>query len=411
MPIMLEEDMRRPLPRMYSVRQQFDETCLTDIEETVRRELRKPEIRMLIRPEMRVAIGVGSRGIRNLSLIVKTTIDCLKTFGAQPFVVSAMGSHGGGTEEGQREVLAGYGITEETLGVPVVTTVETIKLGVCRNGRSVWFDRAAYEADLIIPINRVKLHTDFTGPLQSGLCKMLAVGLGNHKGCSAMHEEPLDHFAEVIEETARLILERAHVGFGIAILENAYDRTFAVEAVPAQRLVEREKELVQIARRNMPYIMIREADVIVCREIGKDISGAGFDPNVLGRSSSLTTFVLPIPRYQRLVLCDVTPASHGNAIGVGLFDVITRRVADQLDLETMYANAIAVNFLRDCAIPCTVEDEDTAVRVALKCCRDINRSNPRIIRIRNTLQLGEIEVSEALLDEVYANPCMTLIKP
>lgn len=411
MPIMLEEDMRRPLPRMYSVRQQFDETCLTDIEETVRRELRKPEIRMLIRPEMRVAIGVGSRGIRNLSLIVKTTIDCLKTFGAQPFVVSAMGSHGGGTEEGQREVLAGYGITEETLGVPVLTTVETIKLGVCRNGRSVWFDRAAYEADLIIPINRVKLHTDFTGPLQSGLCKMLAVGLGNHKGCSAMHEEPLDHFAEVIEETAQLILERAHVGFGIAILENAYDRTFAVEAVPAQKLVEREKELVQIARRNMPYIMIREADVIVCQEIGKDISGAGFDPNVLGRSSSLTTFVLPVPRYQRLVLCDVTPASHGNAIGVGLFDVITRRVADQLDLETMYANAIAVNFLRDCAIPCTVEDEDTAVRVALKCCRDIDRSNPRIIRIRNTLQLGEIEVSEALLDEVYANPCMTLIKP
>lgn len=410
MPILLEEDMRRPLPKMYRVRQQFDETHLEDIEGTVRAELNKPAIRSLVKPGMRVAVGVGSRGIQNLFLIVKTALDCLKEFGAEPFVVSAMGSHGGGTEEGQRETLAGYGITEEKLGVPVVTTVDTVALGQVKNGRTVWFDRAAYEADLIVPINRVKLHTDFVGPLQSGLCKMLVIGLGDHKGCSAVHEEPMDNFADVIEETARLILEKAPVGFGIAILENAYDKTYAVEAVPAQGFVEREKELVQIAKRNMPYIMIKEADVIVCGEIGKDISGAGFDPNILGRSSSLKTFVLPVPKYQRLVLCDVTPVSHGNAIGVGLFDVITKKVADQLDLEAMYANAIAVNFLRDCAIPCTVEDEETATRVALKCCRDLDRDNPKIIRIKNTLHLGEIEVSEALLDEVRANPRMTLIE-
>ena len=410
MPILLEEDLRRPLPKMYRVRQQFDETCLTDIEGTVRREIEKPGIRALVKPGMRVAIGVGSRGIQNLYRIVETTVNCLRKLGAKPFIVSAMGSHGGGTEEGQYKVLAGYGVTEERLGVPVVTTVDTVHLGNCANGRPVWFDRAAYEADLIVPINRVKLHTDFVGPLQSGLCKMLVIGLGNHKGCSIVHEEPPDVFADVIEETARLILNKAPVGFGIAILENAYDKTYAIEAVPAKGLIEREKDLVRIAQDNMPYIMLNEADVIVCDEIGKDVSGAGFDPNILGRSSVLKKFVLHIPKYQRLVLLDVMPASHGNGIGVGLFDVITRKVADQLDLEAMYANAIACNCLVDASVPCTVEDAETAVRVALKCCRSIDRENPKIIHIKNTLHLGEIEVSEALLNEVVGNPCMSLIQ-
>lgn len=409
MPILLEEDLRRPLPRMYRVRQQFDEACLTDVTGAVGAELAKPEIRASIRPGMRVALGVGSRGIQNLSVIVRTAVASLQALGAQPFIVSAMGSHGGGTEAGQREVLAGYGITQERLGVPVVTTVDTVYLGDCANGRHVWFDRAAYEADLIVPINRVKLHTDFVGPIQSGLCKMLVIGLGNHKGCSAVHEESPQVFAAAIEETARIILNKAPVGFGIAILENAYDKTYAVEAVPAAQLVQREKELIKIAKGNMPYIMLDEADVIVCGAIGKDISGAGFDPNILGRSSVLKQFVLHIPRYQRLVLCDVTPASHGNGIGVGLFDVITKKVADQLDLESMYANAIACNCLGDASVPCTVEDEETAIRVALKCCRGIDRDHPRIIRIQDTLHLGEIAVSQALLDEVARRPGLSLI--
>lgn len=409
MPILLPEDMQRPLPKMYRVRQQFDETCLTDVEDTVRREMEKPEIRELVRPGMRVAVGVGSRGIRNLPVIVRGVLDGLKRLGAQPFIVSAMGSHGGGTEEGQRGVLAGYGITEESMGVPVVTTVDTVHLGSCKNGRPVWFDRAAYEADLIVPINRVKLHTDFVGELQSGLCKMLVIGMGDQKGCSAVHDEPFDHFSDVLEETASLIIDKAPVGFGVAILENAYDQTYAVETVPARGLIAREKELVKIAGANMPYIMLDEADVIVCGEIGKDISGAGFDPNILGRSSVLKEYVLHVPKYQRLVLCDVTEVSHGNGIGVGLFDVITRKVADQLDFESMYANAIASNFLSDVKVPCTVEDEETALRVALKCCQGIDRDNPRIIRIKNTLHLGEIEVSEALLDEVKRNPKLSLI--
>ena len=410
MPILLAEDMQRPLPKLIKVRQKFNDKQLDDVVGATRAQMDRPEIRTLVKPGARVAVGVGSRGIRNLYPIVETVINALKEMGAQPFVVSAMGSHGGGTEEGQREVLSGYGITEENLGVPVITTVDTVHLGDCANGRPIWFDKTAFEADLVVPINRVKLHTDFVGPLQSGLCKMLVIGLGNHKGCSAVHEEDPEHFAEIIEETASIILEKAPIGFGVAILENAYDQTYMVEAVPADNFIAREKELVQIAKGNMPYIMLPEADVIVCQEIGKDVSGAGFDPNILGRSSVLKTFVLHIPKYQKLVLSDVTAASHGNGIGVGLFDVITKKVADQLDLEAMYANAIACNCLIDASLPCTVEDEATAIRVALKCCRGIDRDDPKIIRVKNTLHLEYIEVSPALLDDVKANPNLSIVE-
>ena len=410
MPILLAEDFKRPLPRMHRVRQQFDHHRLEDVSGAVREQLEKPEIRELVKPGARVAVAVGSRGIRDLYCIVETVVRALEHMGARPFIVSAMGSHGGGTQEGQRQVLAGYGITEENLNVPVVTAVDTVLLGHSESGRPIWFDRTAFESDLVVPINRIKLHTDFVGPLQSGLCKMLVIGLGNHKGCSAVHEEDPQNFAQIIEETARVILEKAPIGFGVAILENAYDQTSQVEAVPARKLIAREKELVLQARRNMPCILLPRADVIVCQEIGKDISGAGFDPNILGRSSVLKTFVLPIPAYQKLVLTRVTPASHGNGIGIGLFDVVTRQAVDQVDLETTYANAIACNCLGDASIPCVVEDEQTAVRVALKCCRGIDRDRPKIIRIQNTLHLEYIEVSDALLADVEADPRLSLVE-
>lgn len=410
MPLLLEEDLKRPLPKMYRVRQSFNKEHLEDIEGTVAREFAKAEIRSQVKPGMRVALAVGSRGIRNLSRIVKCVVDQLLALGAEPFIVAAMGSHGGGTLEGQLEILHTYGITQEAMGIPVIANNDVELLGSTSRGIQVYFDKLCLEqADLVIPINRVKLHTDFVGPLQSGLCKMLVIGLGNHKGCSAAHEEDSDHFAAMLEETAGIILKKAPIGFGVAILENAYDKTRRIEAVPAKGWIEREKELVQEAKANMPCIMLPEADVIVCQEIGKDVSGAGFDPNILGRSSVLKTFVLHIPKYQRLVLNSVTAASHGNGIGVGLFDVITKQVAENLDLEAMYANAIACNCLGDANIPCTVEDEATAIRVALKCCRGIDRDDPKIIRIQNTLHLKYIQVSRALLPDVEADPRLTLV--
>ena len=406
--MLMEEEYRYKLPAMHRVRQMFRRQTISDVEGVVREQLMKVEITGKVKPDMKVAVAVGSRGIKNLFTIVKTTIEFLKQQGAKPFIISAMGSHGGGNEEGQREVLAGYGITEEALGVPVITTVDVIKLGETNKKIPVYFDRAASEADLIIPINRIKLHTDFVGPLQSGLCKMLVIGLGNQKGCSSIHEEDPEAFAETIEAAARIIIQKMPVGFGVAIMENAYDETTHIEAIPRECFVEREKELVKHTKENMPCIQIEAADVIVVDEIGKNVSGAGFDPNILGRSSVLTTYVLHIPQFQKMVLLDLTDESHGNAIGLGAFDVITKNVYEKMDMESTYANSIACKCVSDVKIPLITKDADEAIRVALKACRNVDREHARIIRIKNTLQLEYIEVSDALLDEVEHNPNLIL---
>lgn len=406
--MLLDEDYEYKLPIMHKVRQVFRRETISDIEGTVRAELAKDIISGKIKPGMRVAVAVGSRGIRNLFTIVRTTVDFLKEQGAEPFIVSAMGSHGGGNEEGQREVLEGYGITEAHLGVPVVTTVDVIKLGETEKHTPVYFDRAASEADMVVPINRIKLHTDFVGPLQSGLCKMLVIGLGNQKGCSAIHEEDPETFAATIESAARIILEKIPVGFGVAVMENAYDETTHIEAIAGENFVKREKELVKRTRENMPFIQIDKADVIVVEEIGKNVSGAGFDPNILGRSSVLKTYVLHIPEFQKMVLLDLTDESHGNAIGLGAFDVITQNVFEKMDMESTYANSIACKCVDDVKIPLIARDEDEAVRVALKACRNVDRENARIVKIKNTLELEFISVSDALLDEVERNPNLIL---
>lgn len=400
MPVLLSEDYTYALPELHRVQQLFDRASLNDVETMLKGELEKEEITKKIRPGMKVAVAVGSRGIKNLYLIVKTVVDELKARGASPYIVSAMGSHGNGTEEGQREVLESYGITEENLGVKVVTTVDVNYLGVTPSGKKVYFDRAAMEADAIIPINRVKLHTDFVGDLQSGLCKMLVIGLGNQIGCSSIHEEDPDEFAAIIEDAAGLILEKCKVAYGIAAIENAYDETFMVEAVPADVLIEREKELVKIARTKMPILIPPEIDVLIVEEIGKNISGAGYDPNILGKSSVLKQFCLPVPKIKRMVLLGVTPQSHGNAIGVGLFDVTVREVFEQLDYEAMYANAIACRCIEDCRVPLVAADEDEAVRVAIKCIRNVEKEQLRIVKIKNTLELEYIEVSDAVLNDI-----------
>ena len=400
-------ETRCPLPKMARIRQTFARPRVDDVAAEMREQMQVLTPR--IRPGMTVGLTVGSRGIQNILTMLEVAVQAVRGCGASPVLLAAMGSHGGGTRQGQKDVLDSLGITEERLGAPVITCDVTRAIGETPGGLVAYMLESAFGVDAIIPINRVKLHTDFVDTIQSGMCKMLVIGLGNHKGCSAAHEEDSDHFAAMLEETAGIILEKAPIGFGVAILENAYDKTRRIEAVPAKGWIEREKELVQEAKANMPCIMLPQADVIVCQEIGKDVSGAGFDPNILGRSSVLKTFVLHIPKYQRLVLNSVTAASHGNGIGVGLFDVITKQVAEHLDLEAMYANAIACNCLGDANIPCTVEDEATAIRVALKCCRGIDRDDPKIIRIQNTLHLKYIQVSRALLPDVEADPRLTLV--
>ena len=412
MPLLLEEDLKRPLPKMYRVRQSFNKEHLEDIEGTVAREFAKAEIRAQVKPGMRVALAVGSRGIRNLSRIVKCVVDQLLMLGAEPFIVAAMGSHGGGTLEGQLEILHTYGITQEAMGIPVVANNDVELLGSTSRGIQVYFDKLCLEqADLVIPINRVKLHTDFVDTIQSGMCKMLVIGLGHHKGCTAIHKADFSYFGDTLREATRLILSRAKVGFGVAIMENAYDQTLLVEAVPAGKMLEREAELVMLSRKNMPILMIPDIDVLVVEQIGKDISGNGYDPNILGKSFLLKEFVLPVPKIGRMVVLDVSPASHGSAVGIGIFDVTTRKLFDQLNMEAMYANDIALGCLDDCKIPLVAADEEEAIRVAVKVLQDNDPEKLKIVRIRDTLHMEEIQVSEDLLDVVKADPRLELLGP
>jgi len=409
MPILLPEDMNSPLPRMYPVRQAFPRKSLGDIRAAVCAEMAKPEICSKISPGARVAVAVGSRGIKNLAAIVKITLECVRDLGGEAFIIAAMGSHGGGTSQGQRQVLSGYGITEETMGVPVVTDMDVTLLGQTGQGMDIYFDSAALEADVIIPINRIKMHTDFVADIQSGLCKMLVVGLGNHIGCTAVHENGFEAFGDILPEAAGIILKKAPIGFGIAIIENAYDETAMIEAVPGEHLIEREKALLKISQANMPLLMVPEIDVLIVEEIGKDISGAGFDPNILGKSYLLKEFVLPVPRINRMVLHSISEKSHGNALGMGVFDVITRKVFNQLDFEATYANAIAAKCTDDAKIPIIAPDEEQALRVAIKILEGSNRENLKIVKIKNTLALDTIEVSEALLPHVQAHEGLMLL--
>lgn len=409
MPILLEEQRNYPLPQMHKVQQSFSRPRLEDIMTCVENEIMKEEISGKIKPGAKVAVAVGSRGIKNLEKIVKEVIVQIKKLGGEPFIISAMGSHGGGTPEGQREVLASYGITEENMGVDIVTSVDVIHMGKTSREIDVYFDSVALGADLVVPINRVKLHTDFVADIQSGICKMLVIGLGNHIGCSAIHDVDFENFAETLIEAAQIIMGHARVGFGVAILENAYDETAMIEAIPSEKIIEREKELVQIAKGNMPILMIPDIDVLIVEEIGKNVSGSGFDPNILGKSFLLKKFVLPVPNIKRMVLFDVTDESHGNAVGVGNFDVITRKVFDKLNLPLMYANALAVKSPEGSRIPIIADSEEEALRFAIQLVRGADRNKLKIVKIKNTLELQTIEVSDALLDHVTAHEKLALV--
>jgi len=398
MSILLEEDLKLELPKMFKIKQKFPDVRLFNVEDAVKEQFNKPDIISKIKPGQKIAVAVGSRGIKNLLSIVKVTVELIKEIGGMPFIVSAMGSHGAGTEQGQRQILESYGITEENLGISILTTVDVEKIGKTSKGTDVYFDKAALGADLVIPINRVKLHTDFVGEIQSGLCKMLVIGLGNQIGCSSIHEENLDVFSNIIEEAASIIINNVNVGFGIAIIENGYDETAMIEFLPSENIISREKELLKIAKNFMPTLMIPEIDVLIVNEIGKNISGAGFDPNILGKSAILKKFVLKVPNIKRMVLLDITEESHGNGIGVGMFDIITRKVFNKLDLDPMYTNAIASKVIEDVKIPLITDTEEEAIKVAIKACRNLDKANLKIVKIKNTLELEHIEVSETLLD-------------
>ena len=391
------------LPRMISVRQKFEAQRLPDIAAAVAAEFARPEVRARVKPGQAVAVGCGSRGIANIALIVKSVIRELGALGAKPFIFPAMGSHGAATAEGQRKVLEGYGITEAATGVPIRATMDTVVVGHLEDGTPVHMDRFAAEADAIVVINRIKPHTAFRGPTESGITKMLSIGIGKIVGAATYHRHGMDTFPTLLPKVRDVNLKARNVLFGVGVVENAYDQTAHLEIVPAEAIGTREPPLQEMAKRLMPRLLFSEIDVLVIEEMGKNISGAGFDPNITGRNRRAVQWKQD-PLVKKIVVLGLTPESHGNATGIGGADVTTLRLYREMDVGATYANVITSMNLDGAAIPIVMNDDREAIALAVKTVVRVQPEACRIVRIRNTLDLAEIQVSEPMLAEITARP-------
>jgi len=409
-PVRVSVDMK--LPRMARVLRKFDDTRVPDVRDTASREIRNLVESGIIKicSGARIAIAVGSRGVASIDTIVRATVDELKEMGAKPFIVPAMGSHGGATAEGQMAVLAGYGVTEENVGAPICSSMEVVEIGTTKTGIPVYIDRIAYGSDGIIPINRVKKHTDFRGRIESGVMKMLSIGLGKEKGASAIHYAGPPMLSEVIPEVAKIVIERAPVLFGMAVVENAYGQVARLKAIPAQQIEDEEANLLELAKQLSPMVPV-DADVLIIDEMGKDISGGGMDSNVIGRIRIRRVPEPDKPDIFRVVVLDLTDKSEGNASGLGIADFTTKRLVDKIDFHAFYTNEIASAMTERGKIPIALATDLDAIKAALLCCWMVKSESARIVRIKNTMILDEFYISEPLLDEVSRLPGVVSIGP
>ena len=403
------------LPRMLKVKQVFDRDRIEkdDVPRAVFAELSRPELGDPIKPGKRIAITCGSRGVDKAAIITRAIADFVKSKGASPFVVPAMGSHGGATAEGQKALLAGYGVTEEFIGCPIVSSMETVEIGRSESGPggkayNVRMDRMAAEADGIIVAGRIKPHTDFRGTFESGIMKMMAIGLGKREGADICHQNGFGYMGKMVHLFGKTILKNAPVILGFGILENAYCETCKFVALRPDEIEEKEPKLLEEAKTHLPLILFDSADVLVVDRIGKDISGDGMDPNITG-ASYCSPFVTGGLNATRTVILDLTEATHGAALGIGAAHVITRRLFDKIDYEASYINAITARNLDFAKIPVIVENDKEAVQLALRCCVGHDPANPRVIRIADSLHTETIWVSEALRKEAEANSRQELI--
>jgi hypothetical protein len=401
----LEEILRGvEFPRGALVEQRVETPpSLTDIGESVREALNSVEL-----PMGRVAIGVGSRGVARISEIVAALVEVLKEAGAEPFVVPAMGSHGASTAEGQADVLAHLGVSEERIGCPVRATMETVKIGETPAGVAVFMDRNAHEADSVIVVNRVKPHTAFRGTVESGPTKMLAIGLGKQRGAHSIHSAGWEIIHRTIPEAARVAVETGKVAFGLATVENADEEPCRVVAIPATNLEAGEAPLLEEAKENLARLPFEDMDVLVIDEIGKNVSGDGADPNVTGRYA--TTAASGGPKVQRMVYLGLTEETGGNANGLGMADVVTERLVAGMDRPSTYMNALTSTTPQPVKIPMTIPTDEMAIAAALTMCADVDPQEVRLVRIQNTLRLGRMWVSEALLKEVEGDERLEVLE-
>ncbi len=402
----------QPIPKMVRIRQNFDRTHIPveDIPETVRKELDREDLGGKIQPGMKIAITCGSRGMTNNAVMARAMVDFVKSRGAEPYIVAAMGSHGGATAEGQTQILKDYGITEEAMGCPVKSSMETVQVGLSGiRKQPVFVDKNASEADGILLFNRIKPHTSFRGPYESGLMKMMAIGLGKQKGAESIHHQSPAIMHELVEEYGRTILENCPVLGGIAVIENAYDDTYMIKGLTPQEIIDKEPGLKEISYKTIAHLLFEKCDVLVVDKIGKNISGDGMDPNISGR------FVLP--QYcsggiqaEKVVILDITDETHGNAQGIGQAEVTTRRLVNRMKLEMTYPTGVTNTFLHLMKIPMIMDNDREALQLALMCCPDAeDHDNMKLIRIPNTAHIGEIEISEGLLPLAKANPDIEIL--
>ncbi|MCK5418833.1 MAG: DUF2088 domain-containing protein [Desulfobacterales bacterium] len=388
-------------PSFYRIRQRFDDTSLKDVAQAVRAEFANFKPGPKIRAGQRVAVGVGSRGTHDLKILVVTVVECLRAMQLEPYIIPAMGSHGGATAEGQAQVLAELDITEGSVKAPIISNMEVVSLGQIESGAEVFFAKDALVADHLVVINRVKPHTVFRSEVESGLCKILAVGCGRQKGAENMHKYDL---GETIIPAARLIMQKTSVLCGLAVTENAFGGTHSIKLAGPQEFVKVDREFLKIAWTLLPKLPMDDLDILLVDEMGKNVSGAGMDPNVIGfwrREGGARK-----PDFRILIVLDLTPHSHGNAIGIGMADLTTRRMIDQIDWNATYMNVFTSGVLRSARMPIPLENDRTAVETALA--RVPVPAKARMVRIVNTGELVTFWASEAILPELRANTNLTM---
>lgn len=398
------------LPKWVKVKQHFSGPIVEDIEGTVFAQL-SAVLGDATLTGQSIAITAGSRGIANIHKIVQATVKYLVQAGAKPFIIPTMGSHGGATAEGQVEVLESLGVTEAFCGAPIRSSMEVVEVGQTADGVPVYVDKHAWEADAILLMGRVKVHTDFKSPIgiESGLMKMAAIGMGKHKQALAIHDYGVHGIRDIMPHVARVVFEKANILCGVAIIENAFEQTAKIEAIPTDHIEERERLLLKESAALMPSLSFEDIDLLIVDEIGKNHSGTGMDTNIIGRMRILGVEEPATPRIKYILASDLSEASHGNALGIGLADLTTRRLFEKIDFQKMNENVITSSFLHRAMIPIVMDSDRAAITTALRSNWGVQPENARVVRISSTLHLEYLYVSEALLPEMKDNPTIEVL--
>jgi len=396
-------------PDMAFVRQKLFSSEIKDVAQTCRSIFHAIPDHCRAGNRETVAVAVGSRNIDNIHDVLDQVLRFLEQRGFKPFIIPAMGSHGGATPGGQKEVLAKYKITETTMNVPILADMETESIATLPSGLKVYVSKAALSADHVVIINRIKPHTKFKADIESGLCKMMAIGLGKAKGASEFHQYAVRHTFAVIEDAAKILLNKLNILFGIGLLEDGYGKLARVEIVFPDDLLDREKAILKDAYNLMGRIPFDNIDILIVDEIGKDISGIGMDSNITGRHRDIVGDFNMQPHVKRIFVRDLSPGSDGNANGIGLADVTTRRLVDNLDIEKTYVNAITAISPEKAAIPIYFDTDQQCLDACIKTTGCASAEDLRVVRIKNTASLEFLQVSKTLEGELLANEKLDLI--